>query len=224
MSRWDLRDQAAVAGVGRSPYGRRLGRGAIDLAAEALRYAMEDAGLDRDGVDGLIVSFGSPIGVDADMLATGLGLKLRAYDQTWAHGRVTASCIQWAAMLVSAGLASVVACLGLVLNGEGFPKAREIFAGNRHDSNTPEEMLGALERRTGKWPGTTVVVDRSIADAENLQKITARGYHYLVAARQPERGLWLPARGIALLREARMDSGRRSHDFFAGWRDQNIFS
>jgi Transposase DDE domain len=81
--------------------------------------------------------------------------------------------------------------VGLVLNGDGFPKAHEIFAGNRHDSTTLDEMLSALERRTGKRSGCTVVVDRGMADAANLQRIKTRGHHYLVAARPPERDRWL---------------------------------
>ena len=81
--------------------------------------------------------------------------------------------------------------VGLVLNGDGFPKAHEIFAGNRHDSTTLDEMLSALERRTGKRSGCTVVVDRGMADVANLQRIKARGHHYLVAARPPERNRWL---------------------------------
>ena len=81
--------------------------------------------------------------------------------------------------------------VGLVLNGDGFPKAHEIFAGNRHDSTTLDEMLSELERRTGKRSGRTVVVDRGMADAANLQRIKTRGHHYLVAARQPERERWL---------------------------------
>ena len=48
--------------------------------------------------------------------------------------------------------------VGLVLNGDGFPRAHEIFAGNRHDSTTLDEMLSALERRTGKRSDCTVVV------------------------------------------------------------------
>jgi transposase len=81
--------------------------------------------------------------------------------------------------------------VGLVLNADGFPKAHEIFPGNRNDSTTLDEMLGALEWRTGKRSGCTVVVDRGMADAENLQRIIARGHHYLVAARQSERDRWL---------------------------------
>jgi acetyl-CoA acetyltransferase len=114
MAAWDLKDKAAICGVGHSPYGRRLNRSAIDLAGEAIRNALDDADLSRDDLDGLIVSFGTPIGADADTLAYALGLKLRMYNQTWAHGRFTASCIQWAAMAVNARLANAVACLAAV--------------------------------------------------------------------------------------------------------------
>lgn len=114
MPAWDLKDKTAVCGVGHSPYGRRLNRSPIDLAGEALRNALDDAGLGRDDLDGLIVSCGTPIGADADTLAYALGLNLRVYNQTWAHGRFTASCIQWAAMMVSAGLANTVACLASI--------------------------------------------------------------------------------------------------------------
>src|SRR5580693_3766557 len=114
MANFDIKDRSAIAGVGNSAYGRRLMRSPIDLAADAIANALDDAGLTRRELDGLIVSFGSPIGADGDTLAQVLGLNLRAYNQTWAHGRFTASCIQWAAMLVNAGLANAVACLASV--------------------------------------------------------------------------------------------------------------
>jgi transposase len=81
--------------------------------------------------------------------------------------------------------------VGLVLNRDGFPKAHEIFDGNRQDRTTVAEMLDALEERTGRKPGATVVVDRGMAYAENLEQIRARGLHYIVAARQHERAAWL---------------------------------
>src|SRR5215472_12958656 len=100
MTNFDLKDRSAIVGVGNSLFGRRLMRSPIDLACDAVANALDDAGLVRGDLDGLIVSFGSPIGVDGDTLAQVLGLKLRTYNQTWAHGRFTASCIQWAAMIV----------------------------------------------------------------------------------------------------------------------------
>src|SRR5271170_5029385 len=114
MANCNLKDKAAIAGVGNSPYGRRLMRSPIDLAADAIANALDDAGLTREELDGMIVSFGSPIGADGDTIAAMLGLKLRSCNQTWAHGRFTASCVQWAAMIVNAGFADAVACLASV--------------------------------------------------------------------------------------------------------------
>ena len=48
MPTFDLKDQAVIAGVGNSPYGRRLMRSPIDLAADAIANALDDAGLTRD--------------------------------------------------------------------------------------------------------------------------------------------------------------------------------
>jgi len=130
MSSWDLKDRTAIAGVGNSPYGRRLMRSPIDLAADAIANALDDAGLARGDLDGLAVSFGSPIGADGDSIAPLLGLNLRAFTQTWAHGRFTASCIQWAAMVVSAGMANAVACLASV-SFSGIKRPRMGGSGDR---------------------------------------------------------------------------------------------
>ncbi len=138
MAAWDLKDKVAVCGVGHSPYGRRLNRSTIDLAGEAIRNALDDVGLGRDELDGLIVSFGTPIGADADTLAYALGLKLKMYNQTWAHGRFTASCIQWAAMAVSAGLANAVACLAAI----SFSGFRKPMMGGLGDNEGAREAGG----------------------------------------------------------------------------------
>jgi transposase len=77
--------------------------------------------------------------------------------------------------------------VGLVLDREGFPKAHEVFDGNRQDRTTLDEMLEALEQRTGRRGGATVVIDRGLAFADNLVQIRARHYHYIVAGRPAER-------------------------------------
>lgn len=81
--------------------------------------------------------------------------------------------------------------VGLVLDGDGFPKAHEVFDGNVQDRATVDQMLDALEKRTGKKVGSTVVLDRGMAYAENLEQIRRRGLHYIVAGRQSERNEWL---------------------------------
>ena len=77
--------------------------------------------------------------------------------------------------------------VGLVLDREGFPKAHEIFDGNRTDRTTLSHMLQTLEARTGRTGGATVVVDRGMAFDYNLKQIQDRHCHYIVASRQGER-------------------------------------
>src|SRR5213593_990581 len=77
--------------------------------------------------------------------------------------------------------------IGLVLDRDGFPKAHEVFDGNRQDRTTLDAMLTVLEQRTGRRGGATVVVDRGMAFAENLAQIRARDHHYIVAGRPAER-------------------------------------
>lgn len=70
--------------------------------------------------------------------------------------------------------------LGLVLDGDGFPKRSEIFSGNAGEAATLAQMLDGL----GAPTGSTVVVDAGIASQANLQWLVAHGYHYLVVTRQ----------------------------------------
>jgi len=81
--------------------------------------------------------------------------------------------------------------VGLVLDRDGFPKAHEVFEGNRQDRASLAEMLSLLEQRSGRCGGATVIVDRGMAYEDNLAQIRARGHHYLVASRQSERQAWL---------------------------------
>jgi transposase len=81
--------------------------------------------------------------------------------------------------------------IGLVLDRDGFPKAHEVFDGNLQDRCSVKTMLEALEKRMGKKPGATVIVDRGMAYDKNLEEIRNHGLHYLVAALQSERKQWL---------------------------------
>ena len=80
--------------------------------------------------------------------------------------------------------------VGLAVNRDGFPLAHEVFAGNRHDSTTLEDMLGALDKRVGLRPEQMVVVDRGMAYAKNIAQIRGRQLHYLVAEPYAERTEW----------------------------------
>jgi len=69
--------------------------------------------------------------------------------------------------------------LALVVTPEGFPLSYEVFAGNRADVTTLQEMLDVVEARHGRarriW-----VFDRGIVSEENLETLRRRGGSYLV--------------------------------------------
>jgi len=81
--------------------------------------------------------------------------------------------------------------VGLVIDRDGFPKAHEIFSGERKDSTTLDEMLDTLKRRVGKRKGATVVIDRGMAFEDNIDEIKRKKYHYIVATRGAERNKYL---------------------------------
>lgn len=77
--------------------------------------------------------------------------------------------------------------VGLVIGREGFPRAHEIFEGNTQDRRTLTTMLDSLEKRVGLPEGSTIVVDRGMAFAENIAELRRRKLHYVIAAGQKER-------------------------------------
>jgi transposase len=70
-------------------------------------------------------------------------------------------------------------CIGLVVTREGLPLGHEVFAGNRHDSTTLEEIVETMERRYGKadriW-----AVDRGMISAEKIEFLRRGGRRYIV--------------------------------------------
>ncbi|MBA9006407.1 thiolase family protein [Thermomonospora cellulosilytica] len=102
---------AAIAGLGMTELGKVYGRSARRLAADAVRRAVADAGLGLADLDGLVVSHGlggSP-GIE---LADTLGLRdLRALTQMNAFGATAGAMIAYAAMSVTSGAATTVACV-----------------------------------------------------------------------------------------------------------------
>jgi transposase len=73
----------------------------------------------------------------------------------------------------------VQVCIGLVVTTDGMPLGYEVFAGNRHDSKTIEEIVEKMERKYGRaeriW-----VLDRGMVSEENLAFLRGRGGRYIV--------------------------------------------
>jgi acetyl-CoA acetyltransferase len=91
--------------------GKVYGRTPADFAAEAVRRAVTDAGLQLADVDGLLISSGVTGGVSVD-LQRDLGLgDLRMLSQLQSYGATAATMVQVASLAVMSGTASVVACV-----------------------------------------------------------------------------------------------------------------
>ena len=73
--------------------------------------------------------------------------------------------------------------LGLALDGSGFIRRSEVFAGNISEGNTLANMLQAL----GAENGALVILDRGISSEANLHWLRAHGYDYLVVHRGQKR-------------------------------------
>ncbi|MEV1243672.1 thiolase family protein [Nonomuraea sp. NPDC049750] len=102
---------SVIAGLGITEMGKVYGRSAPEFAAEAVRLAAADAGLDLRQVDGLLTNTGLTADVGLS-LQRDLGLReLRLLSEVQAYGSSAGAMVQYAAMAVASGMADVVACV-----------------------------------------------------------------------------------------------------------------
>ena len=70
-------------------------------------------------------------------------------------------------------------CIGLVVSKCGMPLGYELFAGNRHDSTTVEDIVETMECRYGKadriW-----VMDRGMVSQENIELLKEGKRRYII--------------------------------------------
>lgn len=141
--------EPVVIGAGTTErFGKQPDRSILGLAAEALKDAVDDTGIGRDELDGLVTNMGSPLSRHYDRLCEALNLDVRFAAQYWAHGRWVGSGLQHAAMAVREGLADYVAVgLGLKFN------AVEQMGGN--ESVSLSEIGSISEHSERPWYGMT---------------------------------------------------------------------
>ena len=115
MGAHPLRGAAAIAGLGITPQGKVYGTNAIGFAVDAVRLALDDAGLARTDLDGLLVNPGltwNDQGMGSVQLQQALGLRDLRLTATMNLGGATAcAMIQHAAQAIAAGLCHTVACV-----------------------------------------------------------------------------------------------------------------
>jgi acetyl-CoA acetyltransferase len=110
----ELKGRAAITGLGISEMGRVYGHDASHFAAEAIQRAVDDAGLRKDDIDGLLVNPGvTPLGGMGGVgLQNYLGLtNLRLLSSMNVGGATANVMVQYAAMAVAHGLANHVVCV-----------------------------------------------------------------------------------------------------------------
>ena len=110
-----LRAATAIAGLGITPQGKVYGTNQVGFAVDAVRLALEDAGLQRADLDGLLLNPGlswADMGMGSFQLQQAMGLKNLRLTATMNAGGATAGImIQHAAEAIAAGVCHTVACV-----------------------------------------------------------------------------------------------------------------
>ncbi|WP_225801222.1 lipid-transfer protein [Streptomyces sp. NK15101] len=104
-----LGGRAAVVGIGATEFSKDSGRSELSLAVEAVRAALDDAGLTPADVDGL-VTFTMDTNPEITVAqASGIG-ELSFFSRVHYGGGAACATVQQAALAVATGIAEVVVC------------------------------------------------------------------------------------------------------------------
>src|SRR5713226_6964427 len=103
-----LKEKYCTVGVGETEYSRQSARSTRAMAVEAVRNAMRDAGLGKDGVDGMM-SYQSGDSVFSNFVAPDLGIRLNFYMDVFGGGSSTEALVGLAMGAIEAGMCHTVA-------------------------------------------------------------------------------------------------------------------
>ncbi|MFC9279694.1 lipid-transfer protein [Streptomyces collinus] len=132
-ARDSLGGRAAVVGIGATEFSKDSGRSELRLAVEAVRAALDDAGLAPGDVDGL-VTFTMDTSPEITVAqACGMG-ELSFFSRVHYGGGAACATVQQAALAVAAGVAEVVVCYRAFNERSG----RRFGAGVRHREPSAE--------------------------------------------------------------------------------------
>src|SRR5215218_291879 len=106
---WDT--SAAIVGLGITDMGKIYGRSAADFAAEAVALALDDAGLEKADLDGLLINGNGNADMEPRLQMT-LGLEdLTMLNVMSAAGSTSGAMVQYAALALDAGPVNYVVLL-----------------------------------------------------------------------------------------------------------------
>lgn len=113
-----MRRAAAIVGIGQTEFSKNIGRAERTVALEAIRAALQDAGLEARDVDGL-VRFDMETTTEVE-IARNLGLEnVRFFSEIAYGGGAGCGTVAHAAMAIATGQASVVVCWRARNRGSG---------------------------------------------------------------------------------------------------------
>jgi acetyl-CoA acetyltransferase len=168
----DMRDKACIVGLGQTKQGKLPGMSADEIAIWAFKLALEDSGLKKEQIDGLMTQ--QSYGRAGDTLKIGreLGINPKIGTSVIATGAAGAAMVHYAAMVVNAGMANYVA----VVYGTNQATNRNRFATGDPESASPFGMFNpgafaamnfrrrmALYGTTERQLGTVAVTQRKHA-------------------------------------------------------------
>ncbi len=123
-----LKDQAAIVGIGQTEFSKNSGRSELQLACEAVRAAIRDAGLKPSDVDGM-TTFTLDTSDDIEIArSVGIG-ELTFFSRTPHGGGAALGIVHQAVMAVATGAAEVVVCYR-ALNGRSGQRYSQGVAGD----------------------------------------------------------------------------------------------
>jgi acetyl-CoA acetyltransferase len=126
----NIKDKAAIVGVGSTEFSKNSGRSELSLAAEACKAALDDAGLTPKDLDGM-VTFTMDMNEEVDV-ARALGCDdLSFYARVPYGGGAGTGCIHQAAMAIATGMAETVVVYR-ALNGR---------SGHRYSDGVSGDMI-----------------------------------------------------------------------------------
>jgi acetyl-CoA acetyltransferase len=167
-----MRDKACIVGLGQTKQGKLPGMSADEIAIWAFRLALDDSGLKKEQIDGLMVQESYGGGGDPVKVGREIGLNPKIGTSVIATGAAGAAMIQYATMVVAAGMANYVA----VMYGTNQSTNRNRFATGNPDAQAPFGMFNpgagaamgfrrrmALYGTTERQLGTVTVTQRKHA-------------------------------------------------------------
>ena len=149
-----IRDNVAIVGIGQTEFSKDSGRSELQLACEAIKAAVDDAGLKMKDIDG-IVKFTWDFNDEASLINS-LGIpELRFFGELAWGGGASCPSVMHAAIAVATGMADYVVCFRALNERSGHRYGQTTEAG--FSLTTPMTHWGYL------WPFGSMVASAWVA-------------------------------------------------------------